>query len=154
MAMQTYVFYQKSKEPSLEQLQTAIKEAGFDYDLPESFNINIAEPTFIEGKFEALESCFDFQQDKYNSDDWEWDEADLKVLGRPEVFSVFNTYSNAQEITGMLVVSSVLTNITGGAMLSEFFVDDLLTNANCIEIAKDIIENSREQFNGPSKMRG
>jgi len=154
MAMQTYVFFQKADIPSLDNLQAAILKEGFKYELPNNFEISKLDESFIEGKFEGLESCFDYLYDKYDAADWDWSEDDLNKLGSPDGLSVFNTYSNAQEITGMLVVSSVLTKLTSGVMLSEFFEDDLISPEECVKLAKDIIENSRDQFNGPSKLRG
>ena len=153
MSMQTFVFYKKHKQPTLEQLQAEITASGFDYQLPKSFELDITEPNFTAGVFESLESGFDYLQDEYDNEDWEWDENDIKILNCPEVLSVFNTYSNAQEIVAMLIVSSVLAKITDGVMLSDFFEDELIRSENCVEFAKSAVENSRDQFSGPSKMR-
>jgi hypothetical protein len=154
MTMQTYVFFDKENLPTLEELQSAIIENGFDYKLPENMNLVIEAPEFIKGSFEGLESCFDYLYDPYQDEDWEWTDEDIKLLNNPNVVSVFNTYSNAQEIVGMLAVSSVLTKITNGVMLSDFFDDELISKNKCIEFARETIENSRDQFSGPSKMRG
>jgi len=154
MTMQTYVFFDTENLPTLEELQSAIIENGFDYNLPESMNLKADSPVFIEGKFEGLESCFDYLYDPYQEDDWEWSEEDTKLLKSPNVVAVFNTYSNAQEIAGMLVTSSALTKITNGVMLSDFFDDELIPSSECVDFAKDTIEDSRDQFSGPSKMRG
>ncbi|MEJ2424484.1 MAG: hypothetical protein P8101_08465 [Candidatus Thiodiazotropha sp.] len=153
MTMQTYVFFDEENLPTLEKLQTAIIENGFDYQLPNNVNLVSKDPELIKGTFEGLESCVDYLYDTYQVEDWEWNDDDIKILRNPNVVSVFNTYSNAQEIAGMLVISSVLTKITSGVMLSDFFDDELIPKDDCIEFAKEIIENSRDQFAGSSKMR-
>ncbi|MDF1780156.1 MAG: hypothetical protein P1U67_02555 [Alcanivoracaceae bacterium] len=153
MAMQTYVFYEKDKQPDLQALAAVIKEKGIDYSFGEEFDLEASEYGFASGKFEGLESGFDFVRDVYNPDDWNWEENDLPILGHPYYIAVFNTYSNAQEIVGMMAVSSVLAEITGGAMFSDFFDDELIRPEKAFEMANDIIENSRDQFNGPSKIR-
>ncbi len=154
MTMQTYVFFDKENLPTLKELQSAIIENGFDYNLPENMNLLSDSSEFIKGKFEGLESCFDYLCDPYQEGDWEWTDEDMLLLKTPNVISVFNTYSNAQEIVGMLVISSVLTKITSGVMLSDFFDDELIPPNECIEFAKETIDSSRDQFSGPSKMRG
>ncbi|MBF7074443.1 hypothetical protein ISG33_13635 [Glaciecola sp. MH2013] len=153
MAMQTYVFFTKDSAPTIEELKDAIKENGFEFELPAEFKLDCSEPTFFKCNFETLESGFDYFLGLYNSDDFDWEPEDLTKLKEPEIVAAFNTYSNAQEIAGMLTVSSVLTKITNGAMYSDFFDDELWTSKDCIEISKEIIENSRDQFSGPSKMR-
>ena len=152
--MQTYVFLIKKDMPDLQTLQEEIIENGFDYKLPETIDIFTNSQVFIEGKFEGLESCFDYLLDPYHKDDWEWTEDDKKLIKSPDHIAVFNTYSNAQEIVGMLTVSSVLAKYTNSVMLSDFFDDELIPSNECIEFAKDVIEGSRDQFSGPSKMRG
>ncbi len=154
MTMQTYVFMKKTDVPTLDELQTAITDNGFDYQLPEGMDLFEKSSTFIEGKFEGLESCFDYLFDPYDANDWEWTVDDKKLLNSPDCLAVFNTFSNAQEIVGMLVTSSVLTKISNGVMLSDFFDDELVPAGECIDFAKDIVEGSREQFSGPSKLRG
>ena len=154
MTMQTYDFYKKDNLPTVEELQSAIAKNGFNYRLPEAMTLIDKNPVLIKGSFEGLESCFDYVLDPYEDDDWQWTEDDTQLLDGADVVSVFNTYSNAQEIVGMLVVSSVLTKLTNGVMLSDFFDDELITSAECIDFAKEIIEGSREQFSGPSAMRG
>ena len=153
MAMQTYVFYEKDKQPDLETLAAAIKQKGIDYAFGDGFDLQASEYAFAPGKFEGLDSGFDFIRDLYNPDDWNWEEHDLPILGHPYYIAVFNTYSNAQEIVGMMVVSSALAEITGGVMLSDFFDDELIKSGSAFEMAKEIIDSSRDQFDGPSKIR-
>ena len=154
MTMQTYVFLNKKDMPDLENLQSAITNNGFDYQLPKTMDVYSNSPVFVEGKFEGLESCFDYLFDPYQEDDWEWTEDENKLIKSPDYVAVFNTFSNAQEIVGMLVTSSVLTKLTNSVMLSDFFDDELIPSNECIEFAKDVIQASRDQFSGPSKMRG
>jgi hypothetical protein len=154
MAMQTYVFLSKDNLPSLQTLQKAIIENGFDFQLPDEMNLSSDSPVFIEGKFEGLESCFDYLLEPYEDDDWEWSVDDKILINSSDYIAAFNTYSNAQEIVGMLATSSVLTKLTNSVMLSDSFEQELISSDNCIEFAKGIIASSRDQFSGPSKMRG
>lgn len=153
MSLQTYVFFKKDRHPSVERLQSNITQQGFNFVLPESINLLTDTRVLIEGKFEGLESCFDYLSAAYNEDDWPWAEPDKTIFKEYDLVSVFNAYSNAQEIVGMIVTASVLTHMTSGTLFSEFFDDDLISADRCIAFAKETIEASRDQFCGPSKLR-
>jgi len=153
MSMQTYVFFNKENMPSVKRLQKSIKKYGFDYELPVDFVIDNSQNSFIDGRFEGLESGFDYSSESYQKSDWSWGKKEKKKIGKPDTVALFNSFSNAQEIVGMMIVSSVLTELTDGVMLSEFFDEDLVTAKNSINFAKNIVQNSREQFDGPSTTR-
>ncbi len=72
MSLQTYVFFKKDRHPSVERLQSNITQQGFNFVLPESINLLTDTRVLIEGKFEGLESCFDYLSAVYNEDDWTW----------------------------------------------------------------------------------
>lgn len=153
MALQSYVFYRKHAEPSHADLQAAIDAEGFDYRLPPSFAADSRCVICVRGTFEGLESCFDYGQAEYRATDWNWLPPGLMVPKSPNVVSAFNVFSNAQEVVGMLVVSSVLTKLTDGAMYSEFFQDDFMDAKDCVQICRRFVEEARHQFDGPSKLR-
>ena len=153
MSLQTYVFLKKDQHPPVEKLQSTITQHGFDYLLPKSINLLADTRVLIEGKFEGLESCFDYLTTPYNEDDWTWADPDKTVFKEYDLVSVFNAYANAQEIVGMIVTASVLTHMAGGTLFSEYFDDDLIPADRCINFAKETIESSRNQFCGPSKLR-
>ena len=81
------------------------------------------------------------------------DEEDVALIGDSDGIAVFNTYSNAQEIVGMLVTACVLTKHCDGVLLSDFFEDELIGPDECMGFLQDRMPGIREQFNGPSKMR-
>lgn len=153
MAIQTFVFFTQEKPPTREQLQRVLDEEGLAYCLPADFDLTQREESVANGHFETLESCFDYMLDDYSADDWQWDDADLPVLGHPQRLVFFNTWSNAQEIVGMISVAAALAKHTQGVLMSDFFSEQLIPATDVIAFAKEIIENSREQFSGPSALR-
>ena len=153
MAIQTFVFFTQEKPPTREQLQRVLDEEGLAYCLPTDFDLTQREESVANGHFETLESCFDYMLDDYSADDWQWDDADLPVLGHPQRLVFFNTWSNAQEIVGMISVAAALAKYTQGVLMSDFFSEQLIPATDAIPFAKEIIENSREQFSGPSALR-
>lgn len=153
MAMQSYVFMKKGNLPTVDELNKAIAEEGLSLTLPVGMGLSSNESKFIEGDFEGLESCFDYLFDGYNPGDWEWTDEDIALIGDSDGIAVFNTYSNAQEIVGMLVTACVLTKHCNGVLLSDFFDDELIGSEECMEFIQGRMPGIREQFNGPSKMR-
>jgi len=153
MSMQTYVFLKRENLPRLDVLQNSVREFGFDYELPIDMDLNQSEASFIPGSFENLASGFDYLAPGYNPDDWEWTTEDLTLLREPDFICGFNTFSNAQEIAGMLAVAASMTVCSDGVMLSDFFHDELIPSSSVLKFAKNKIEASRDQFSGPSKLR-
>ena len=153
MAMQSYVFMNRENLPTVDELNKAIAEEALSLTLPIGMSLSVSESTFVKGDFEGLESCFDYLFDGYNPGDWEWTEEDVALIGDSDGIAVFNTYSNAQEIVGMLVTACVLTKHCDGVLLSDFFEDELIGPDECMGFLQDRMPGIREQFNGPSKMR-
>lgn len=153
MTIQTYVFYDRHLEPDESNLQLQILETGFDYHLPQDFSLTLSHSTYISGQFEKYESGFDFSRKEYVREEWKWSRANLAMLGKPDVVATFNTYSNAQEVAGMLIVASALTYSTGGIMYAEFFDDVLWTGKQSLANVKNIVRDTRESFSGPSSIR-
>lgn len=153
MAMQTYVFFKREKMPTTEELQKEIRNSGFDLIIPEQLDLKFKSPVCVHAEFEGLESEFDYVHDDYDPDEWSWEPSDMDVLGNPDAISVWNTYSNAQEIVGMLITAAAMSKLTGGPIYSDFFSEDLVGSEEVVAFVSDIVEGAREQFSGPSKVR-
>ncbi len=153
MSMEVYIFTKKEKIPSAVALQEAIRGAGFDYTLAEGFDPHSEEFGFWMGDFEGLESGCDYVVEAYEEDDWSFEDEERALIGDADSVIVLGTFSNAQEIAAMASISSVLTWMTGGVMVSNFFWEKPVGAYEAIGEAVKIIENSREQFNGPSTIR-
>ncbi len=151
--MEIYIFTKKEKIPTTKELQEAINKAGFDYTLAEGFDTKSVAFDFWMGSFEGLESGCDYVVDSYDKEDWDFDDAQREAIGDVDCVVTLGTFSNAQEIVAMLVISSVLTKMMGAVTVSDFFWEDIIQSDEAIDAAKGIIENSREQFNGPSTTR-
>jgi len=154
MSMEIYVFCKKEKIPTTLELQKAIKDFGFDYTLSKQFNITNSDFNFYMGDFEGLESGFDYILEPYLVENWDFEGDYQDVLKEYDSVAVFGTFSNAQEIVAMVITASILCHLSDGIMLSDFFFDgEFVKSKEAIENAKYIVENSREQFDGPSTTR-
>jgi len=153
VSIQTYVFFEKSKAPTFEEVQNEIKNSGIDFDITSSFELLSESEQEIEGKFEGLESVFDYVCEEYDSSEWDWESEHLEVLKEPTNLAIFNTYSNAQEVVGMITVAAALCKLTGGALYNDFFSEDLIEPEEAMSFADERIENARDQFSGPSEIR-
>ena len=153
MSMETYIFTKKEKIPTTKELQEAITIAGFDYTIADGLDTTSDEFKFWMGSFEGLESGCDYVVDVYNEDDWNFEDKDKAKIGDVDSVITLGTFSNAQEIVAMMIISSLLSQITGGVMISDFFSEDIIDSSETLKMAKEIVEDSREQFKGASTMR-
>ena len=153
MSMEIYIFTKKESIPNPTELQIAIHKAGFNYTLAEKFDTKSEEFNFWMGSFEGLESGCDYVVDSYNTEDWDFNTGELELIGNADCVVTLGAFSNAQEIVAMQVIASVLTEMTGAVMLSDFFWDEFIKADEAVSEAARIVENSREQFNGPSSTR-
>ncbi|MDX1572108.1 MAG: hypothetical protein R3200_16610, partial [Xanthomonadales bacterium] len=77
----------------------------------------------------------------------------LARIGGRSTLAMFSTYSNAQEVMGMLIASGVLAADFDGVLLAEFFEDEMLVGSACAALIDSRIHGIREQFDGPSRIR-
>jgi hypothetical protein len=153
MSIEIYIFTKREKIPTTKQLQEAISKAGFDYTLAKGFDTRSVEFGFWMGSFEGLESGCDYIVDSYDKEDWDFDDTQIEAIGDIDCVVTLGTFSNAQEIVAMLIISSVLTEMMGATMVGDFFWEDIIKSDEALNEARNIIENSRKQFDGPSTTR-
>jgi len=153
MAIETYIFTKKERIPTTEVLQRLIKEADIDYTLAPDFDIQSEEYGFHMGSFEGLESGCDYVIDPYDASDWDFEQEDKECLKDVDCVVTIGAFSNAQEMVAMLSIAGVLTRCSEGWLASEFFSDTLIPSDDAVVFTKEIIENSRDQFSGPSTTR-
>ena len=153
LVIDTFFFCNKESLLNQEQWNQTIKEYGFNMQLEsEDFTLS-EEPIFIAATFEGLESGFDLSLRPYDRQDWNLEDEDLDLISKFDSVLTFSTYSNAQEIAGMLGAISSLATKTGSYIGDDFFSGEIVEPAKAIEWAQDILPGTRNQFDGPSTIR-
>lgn len=153
MTIENFVFIRKEDLPKPVDWAAAIQSCDFDLTLPESFEYPTERARYIQCQCEGLESGFDLVVEPYNAEEFNFTEEDLALLGDRDTMVCFSTYSNAQEIAGMVLASSALAERFEGVLLADFFEEELIPSNKAVEFANSRIEGIRGQYNGPSKIR-
>ena len=153
LVIDTFLFCNKESLLNKDQWNQTIKEYGFNMQLvAEDFTLS-EEPIFIAATFEGLESGFNLSLRPYDRQDWNLEDEDLDLISTFDSVLTFSTYSNAQEIAGMLGAISSLATKTDSYIGDDFFSGKVVEPAKAIERARDILPGTRNQFDGPSTIR-
>ena len=151
MSLENYVFLNRMPSPAT--WGEAIAARGYGLRLPSGFDYPRDEPAFVPCRFEDVESGFDLMVEPLDLNDFDFEEEHLSLIGKRDTLAMFRTYSNAQEVMGMIVASGVLAADFDGVLLADFFEDELLVGSACVSFIESRIEGIREQFEGPSRIR-
>ena len=139
LVIDTFFFCNKENLLNKKQWSQTIKENGFNMKL--------------EAEFEGLESGFDLSLKPYDRQDWNLEDEDLDLISKFDNVLTFSTYSNAQEIAGVIGAISCLATKTDSYIGDDFFSGKVVEPAKAIEWAQDILPGTRDQFDGPSTIR-
>jgi hypothetical protein len=146
----SYLICHSTRVPDPVELANALSGMGVTF--PDLFDARTQVDRFVPCSFEGLLSGFDFANEQYDPGLFELTGDEAVRIGDRDTVLRFSTYSNAQEIAGAAVVSSVLARLTGGALITEF-EEDILWGIDAIAWLSEFLPPTREQFNGPCKFR-
>jgi hypothetical protein len=146
----SYLICHSTSIPDPVELAKALSDLGVTF--PELFDARRQVDSFVSCSFEGLLSGFDFATEKYGADLFDLSSDERSRIGDGDTVLRFSTYSNAQEIAGAAVVSSVLARLTGGALITEF-EENILWRAGAIGWLSEFLPPTRQQCNGPCKFR-
>ena len=152
MTYETHVFISEKDLPSAQQWADAIEQSAYDLSMPLQFDMPGVEAHFIPCDVDNLQSGFDLKIEAADFEDYNLDPQQRAQVGERNLVVSFQTYSNSQEIAGMVIASALLAENFDGIMVSELEEHIVLPGHN-IAYIDEHLKSCREQFDGACDMR-
>jgi len=149
---ETHVFISEKDLPTAQRWVEAIAQSAYDLSMPQRFEMPGDVAHFIPCDIENLKSGFDLKIEPADFDEYNLNPQQLAQVGERNLVASFRTYSNAQEVAGMVVASGLLAEHFDGVIVSEL-EEELVLPGHNIAYVDEHLKSCREQFDGACDMR-
>lgn len=153
MTYETHVFISEKDLPTAQKWAEAVTQSAYALSMPQQFAMPGDEAHFIPCDINNLASGFDLKIEEANLEDYNLNAQQRAQIGKRNLVASFQTYSNSQEIAGMVVASALLAETFDGVMISELEEQIVLPGHNIAYIDQHL-KNCRDQFDGACDARG